>query len=75
MSRRQGPRSHRIPAYLTGILLLVPGAIGGASPAWAWGDLGHKIVGPIGTHSRPKHGQASKVRPRTDPDASVLWVT
>jgi hypothetical protein len=25
-------------------LILVLGAIGGASPAWAWGDLGHKIV-------------------------------
>ena len=44
MSRSQGPRSRRILSCLSVSLTLVLGVIGGASSAWAWGDLGHKIV-------------------------------
>ena len=38
------PRFVRILPRLTLSLLLVVGASGKAAPAWAWGDLGHKIV-------------------------------
>jgi S1/P1 Nuclease len=42
MSNR--PRFARILPRLIVSLMLVVGAIGEPAPAWAWGDLGHKIV-------------------------------
>ena len=40
----QSPRFRLILPCLTVSLVVVLGSIGGASSAWAWGDLGHKIV-------------------------------
>jgi hypothetical protein len=47
---------------LTVSLILVFGAIGGAAPAWAWGDLGHKIVCQIAFHELNVKARAEVVR-------------
>jgi hypothetical protein len=62
MSRSQGPRFHRILACLTVSLILVIVAIGGASSAWAWGDLGHKIVCQIAFQELNAKARAEVVR-------------
>ena len=40
----QSARFRRILPCLTLNLMVVLGSMGGPAPAWAWGDLGHKIV-------------------------------
>jgi hypothetical protein len=40
----QSPRSSPILLSVAVGLGLFFGSIGGATPVWAWGDLGHKIV-------------------------------
>jgi hypothetical protein len=43
-------------------LLLVLGSIAGAAPAWAWGDLGHKIVCQIAFQELNDKARAEVVR-------------
>ena len=63
MSRSQGPRSRRILAGLSVSLMLAFGATGGgASSAWAWGDLGHKIVCQIAFQELNDKARAEVVR-------------
>ena len=38
------PRSSQILLSVAAGVGLFFGSIGGATPVWAWGDLGHKIV-------------------------------
>ena len=56
------PRFVRILPRLTLSLLLVVGASGKAAPAWAWGDLGHKIVYQIAFQGLNAKARAEVVR-------------
>src|SRR5882672_3726436 len=62
MNRSQVPRFRRIRIFLTVSLILVLGATGGASSAWAWGDLGHKIVCQIAFQELNDKARAEVVR-------------
>ncbi len=56
------PRFHQILRCLTVSLVVVLGSIGEAGPAWAWGDLGHKIVCQIAFQELNAKAQAEVVR-------------
>jgi S1/P1 Nuclease len=60
MSNR--PRFARILPRLIVSLMLVVGAIGEPAPAWAWGDLGHKIVCQIAFQELNAKARAEVVR-------------
>src|SRR5882724_4711600 len=56
------PRPRRILPCLAVVLVLFLGSIGGASPAWGWGDLGHKIVCQIAFQELNAKARAEVVR-------------
>jgi hypothetical protein len=61
MSRGQGPLPRSVLACLTALVLV---AIGGAPSAWAWGDLGHKIVCQIALQELNDTARAEVIRLR-----------
>jgi hypothetical protein len=62
MNHSQGPRSRQRFTCLIVVLVLVLGTIGGASPAWSWGDLGHKIVCQIAFQELNDKARAEVIR-------------
>jgi len=62
MSSNQFSRFRWSLPRLTASLLLVLGSIGVAAPAWAWGDLGHKIVCQIAFQELNDKARAEVVR-------------
>jgi len=56
------PRPRRILPCLAVVLVLFLGSIGGATPAWGWGDLGHKIVCQIAFQELNAKARAEVVR-------------
>src|SRR4030095_2851324 len=56
------PGFSRILPRLIVSLMLVVGAIGEPAPAWAWGDLGHKIVCQIAFQELSAKARAEVVR-------------
>jgi S1/P1 Nuclease len=59
---RNRPRFSRILPRLIVSLMLVVGAIGESGPAWAWGDLGHKIVCQIAFQELNDKARAEVIR-------------
>ncbi len=62
MNRSQGPRSSRFTLYPSVSLIVILAIIGGASPAWSWGDLGHKIVCQIAFQEGNDKARAEVIR-------------
>jgi hypothetical protein len=60
MGRR--PRFRRILLCLTVSLGVLLGSIGEVGPAWAWGDLGHKIICQIAFQELNDKARAEVVR-------------
>jgi hypothetical protein len=55
------PRSSKVPPMLA-MVLLFSTLVGGARPAWGWGDLGHKIVCQIAFQELNNKARAEVVR-------------
>jgi hypothetical protein len=58
----QSPRSSRILLSGAAGLVLFLGSIGGATPAWGWGNLGHKIICQIAFRELNDKARAEVVR-------------